>query len=136
MTTRERTWSIAELAGEFDVTHRTLRHYEDLGLLNPARQGTARVFTRRDHTRLSLILRGRRLGFALDEIRKIVDMYDDQPGKVGQLQYLLSQITDRREDLQARRKDIDDSLSELAELERRCIHDLESMDTRRTEPVY
>lgn len=136
MTTCERTWSIAELATEFDVTHRTLRHYEDLGLLAPARQGTARVFTRRDHTRVALILRGRRLGFALQEIRKIVDMYDDQPGKVGQLQYLLDQITDRREDLQTRRKDIDDSLRELAELERRCAADLESIRAHRFVPAH
>lgn len=128
MTTGERTWTIAELAAEYDVTHRTLRHYEDLGLLAPTRHGTARVFARRDHTRVALILRGRRLGFALEEIRKIVDMYDDQPGKVGQLQYLLSQITDRREDLRARRKDIDDSLRELAELEQRCASDLASID--------
>lgn len=127
MTTRERTWSIAELATEFDVTHRTLRHYEDLGLLCPDRRGTTRVFDRRDRTRVGLILRGRRLGFTLEEIRKIVDMYDNQPGKAGQLQYLLGQITDRREDLQARRKDIDDSLHELADLERRCAADLESI---------
>lgn len=135
MTTRERTWSIAELATEFDVTHRTLRHYEELGLLRPERQGTARVFTRRDRTRLALILRGRRLGFPLEEIRKIVDMYDEQPGKAGQLRYLLDQINERRIDLEARRRDIDDSLTELAQLERRCTADLESLRARRAIPA-
>lgn len=135
MTTRERTWSIAELATEFDVTHRTLRHYEELGLLRPERQGTARAFTRRDRTRVALILRGRRLGFPLDEIRKIVDMYDEQPGKAGQLRYLLDQIAERRTDLEARRRDIEDSLTELAQLERRCTADLESLRARRAIPA-
>ncbi len=124
MTTRDRTWSIAELADEFAVTHRTLRHYEDLGLLSPQRRGTARVFDRRDRTRLNLILRGKRLGFPLEEIRRIVDMYDEQPGRSGQLRYLLDQIEERRVDLEARRRDIDDSLAELADLERRCRTDL------------
>lgn len=135
MTTRDRTWTIAQLATEYDVTHRTLRHYEELGLLSPERRGTARAFTRRDRTRLALILRGRRLGFALEEIRKIVDMYDEQPGKVGQLNYLLGQINDRRSDLEARRRDIDDSLAELVELEHRCSADLQALRAQRALPV-
>lgn len=121
---QERTWSIAELAEEFDVTHRTLRHYEQLGLIAPERQGTVRVFHRRDRTRLELILRGRRIGFDLTEIRHIIDMYDEQPGEVGQLEYLLEQIAERQAELERRRRDIDDILTELGTLQRRCRTDL------------
>jgi DNA-binding transcriptional MerR regulator len=71
------TWSIAQLAGEYGVSLRTLRHYEDLGLLAPQRRGTARVYRQRDRVRLELILRGKRLGFSLPEIRTIVNMYDE-----------------------------------------------------------
>jgi DNA-binding transcriptional MerR regulator len=115
-----RTWTIGELAEEYDVTLRTLRHYEDLGLLSPERRGTSRVFHHRDRIRLELILRGRRLGFSLDEIATIVNMYDEQPGEKGQLAYLLDQIDDRRAELEQRRRDIDATLAELDEVERRC----------------
>ncbi len=127
--TSQQTWSIAQLADEFDVTHRTIRHYEELGLLRPERRGTTRVFHRRDRTRLALILRGRRIGFPLDEIAKIVNMYDEQPGEVGQLTYLLDQIEDRRADLRRRLKDVQDSLDELDEIERRCQADLTALRT-------
>lgn len=128
MTSQE-PWTIAEMAEDFEVTHRALRHYEHLGLLAPERigpGGTTRRYLRRDRTRLALILRGRRLGFPLEEIGTIIDMYDEQPGEIGQLEYLLSQIGDRRADLQRRRADIDKSLQELADLESRCRDDLAS----------
>src|SRR3954464_8242175 len=118
------TWTIAEVAEEFDVTHRTVRHYEDLGLISPERRGTQRIYHRRDRTRLNLILRGKRLGFPLEEIRTIIDMYDEQPGEAGQLSSLLGQIGERRAELERRRQDIEDSLAELADLERRCEADL------------
>ncbi|WP_181009905.1 MerR family DNA-binding protein [Ornithinimicrobium sufpigmenti] len=118
------TWTIAQMADDFDVTHRALRHYEHLGLLSPERDGQRRIYHRRERTRLALILRGRRLGFPLEEVATILDMYDDQPGEVGQLTYLLSQIDDRRADLERRRRDIEDSLRELDELEKRCTEDL------------
>jgi len=121
------TWSIAEVAEQFGITHRTVRHYEDLGLISPERRGTTRVYHRRDRTRLNLILRGKRLGFPLEEIRTIIDMYDEQPGEAGQLTYLLGQIGDRRAELERRRQDIEDSLTELAELERRCRDDLRAL---------
>ena len=124
------TWSIAELAAEYDVTLRTIRFYEDRGLLTPERRGTVRVYHSRDKVRLGLILRGKRLGFSLDEIATIVDMYDAEPGEAGQLEYLLAQITHRRADLEQRRRDIDETLQELAEVERRCQADLESLRTR------
>lgn len=124
------TWSIAELAAEYDVTLRTIRFYEDRGLLTPERRGTVRVYHSRDKVRLGLILRGKRLGFSLDEIATIVDMYDAEPGEEGQLVYLLDQITHRRADLEQRRRDIDETLQELAEVEARCQSDLKSLRTR------
>ncbi len=123
-TVPARTWTIAEIADEFGITHRTVRYYEDKGLVTPERRGTLRVFHPRDRTRLRLVLRGKRLGFPLDEIRTIVDLYDQQPGESGQLSYLLDQIEDRRGDLWLRRRDIDAALAELDDLERRCRTDL------------
>lgn len=121
------TWTIAQMADDFDVTHRALRHYEQLGLLSPERDGQRRIYHRRERTRLALILRGRRLGFPLEEISTILGMYDDHPGEAGQLRYLLSQIGDRRADLERRRLDIEDSLRELETLEERCTQDLERL---------
>jgi DNA-binding transcriptional MerR regulator len=128
-TTTRTTWTIAQIAEEFGVSHRTVRYYEDKGLITPERRGTARIFHPRDHVRLALILRGKRLGFPLDEIRRIVDMYDEQPGEVGQLSYLLSQIGDRRAELEQRRRDVDAALAELDELERRCQDDLAALQS-------
>ena len=124
---RGRTWSIAEVADEFGVTHRTVRHYEELGLISPERRGTARVYHRRDRTRLALILRGKRLGFPLEEIRTIIDLYDVPRGRRSQLEYVLGQIDERRADLEQRRRDLDAALSELTEFERRCRCDLDRL---------
>ena len=121
------TWSIAELATEYAVTLRTIRFYEDRGLLTPERRGTVRVYHPRDKVRLNLILRGKRLGFSLDEIARIVDMYDAEPGEEGQLVYLLDQITSRRAELEQRRRDIDETLRELSEVEDRCHTDLNAL---------
>ena len=118
------TWTIRDIADEFEVTHRTVRHYEDLGLITPERRGTARVYHRRDRTRLALILRGKRLGFPLEEIRTIIDLYDRPRGKASQLEYVLGQIDERRRDLEQRRRDLEDALTELGEFERRCREDL------------
>ena len=125
-TTAQDEWSIAEVADDFGVTHRTLRHYESLGLLSPERRGTVRVFRRRDRTRLQLILRGKRLGFPLEEIRTIVDLYDDVHGQRAQLEYVLGQIGDRRADLEQRLLDVQEALRELGEFEARCRAELAS----------
>ncbi len=119
-----RTWTIGELAGEFDTTLRTIRFYEDRGLLTPERQGTTRIFHDRDRVRLQLILRGKRLGFTLDEIAHVINMYDETPGRRGQLEFLIADIDKRRHALLAKRRDLDESLSELDELEARCRADL------------
>nr|WP_202894459.1 MerR family DNA-binding transcriptional regulator [Kribbella italica] len=115
------------MASEYDVTLRTIRFYEDRGLLTPERRGTARVYHPRDRVRLALILRGKRLGFSLDEIATIVDMYDAEPGEEGQLVYLLQQIAIRRADLEQRRRDLDQTLDDLSEVARRCQADLDKL---------
>ena len=131
MDVTSRTYSIAELAEEFGVTHRTVRFYEDRGLITPERVGTRRVYHPRDRVRLGLVLRGKRLGFDLGEIAKIVDMYDQEPGEEGQLRYLLDQIERRRAELEQRRHDIEVTLAELDEVERRCRDALASSATGR-----
>ncbi len=118
------SWTIAQIADEFGVTHRTVRHYEDLGLLSPERRGLNRVYHRRDRTRLNLILRGKRLGFPLEEIRTIIDLYDAPRGRASQLEYVLSQVDERRVDLEQRRRDLDDALKELDAFEDSCRSDL------------
>jgi len=128
MAVEARTWTIAELAEEFGVTHRTIRFYEDRGLLTPQRRGTHRVYHPRDRVRLALVLRGKRLGFDLSQIRRIVDMYDEAPGEAGQLSYLLHQIDARRGDLEQRRADIETTLAELDDVERRVRQALATLD--------
>jgi DNA-binding transcriptional MerR regulator len=128
-----RSWTITELAEEFQVTLRTIRHYEDVGLIAPERRGTSRVFHNRDRIRLRLILRGKRLGFSLPEIRTIVNMYDEQPGEAGQLHYLLEQIAVRRTDLERLRRDIDETMVELDRVEDRCHQDLAALEADRAD---
>ena len=118
------SWTIAQIADEFGITHRTVRHYEDLGLLSPERRGLNRVYHRRDRTRLGLILRGKRLGFPLEEVRTIIDLYDAPRGRASQLEYVLSQVDERRVDLEQRRRDLDDALKELDAFEESCRADL------------
>ena len=127
MATEQETWTIAQVADEFGVTHRTVRHYEDLGLLSPERRGQQRIYHRRDRTRLNLILRGKRLGFPLEEIRTIIDLYDVPRGWASQLEYVLGQIDDRRADLEQRRRDLDDALKELDAFEESCRADLDRL---------
>ncbi len=114
------TYGIAELAREFAVTPRTLRFYEAEGLLAPLRDGQRRIYRPRDRTRLRLILRGRRLGFALADVREIVDLYDAPSGEAGQLAYLLDEIAARQAELEAKRRDIDASLDDLDGVAANC----------------
>ncbi|HEX7538605.1 MAG TPA: MerR family DNA-binding transcriptional regulator [Dermatophilaceae bacterium] len=128
------TWTIAQVADEFAITHRTVRHYEELNLISPERRGTARIYHRRERTRLNLILRGRRLGFPLEEIRTIIDLYDEPTGQASQLRYVLDQLHERRGHLEQRRRDIEDALRELDEFERRCQSDLELLGQQGQQP--
>src|SRR4029450_5590645 len=131
----ERTWSIGELAEEFDTTLRTIRFYEDRGLLTPERHGTTRIFHDRDRVRLQLILRGKRLGFTLCEIAHGINMYDETPGERGQLAFLISDIDQRRDALLAKRRDLDEALTELDDLEKRCRADLERLSNSHSGPL-
>jgi DNA-binding transcriptional MerR regulator len=130
-----REWTIAEIAEEFGVTHRTIRYYEDQGLISPERRGTQRVFHPRDRVRLALVLRGKRIGFDLEKIRRIVDMYDETPGEIGQLHYLLEEIATRRAELEQRRTDIEQTLTELDAVEARCRADLTDLQRRDSVPT-
>ncbi len=112
--------SISELAREFDVTTRTIRFYEDEGLLAPERRGQTRLYSPRERVRLKLILRGKRLGFSLAEIKEIFDLYDGAPGEAGQLRHFLGKIAERRRQLEQQREDIEVTLAELANIEARC----------------
>lgn len=113
-------YSIGDLAREFDVTLRTIRFYEDQGLLSPARSGQNRVYTARDRTRLKLILRGKRLGFSLSEIRDILDLYEAPGGEASQLRYFIEKIHERRRALLRQRDDLEAVLGELDDIEQQC----------------
>lgn len=118
-TTRETTpatFTISELASEFGVTTRTLRFYESEGMLTPSRVGTTRVYAPRDRTRLRLILRGKRIGLPLAEVKEIVDMYEGPRGETGQLAHLVRRIEERTEELIGRRAEIDRILADLDEV--------------------
>ena len=113
-------WNIAELAKEFDVTTRTIRFYEDKGLISPERVGQRRVYHPRDRVRLQLIMRGKRLGFSLDEIQKMIDLYDADPTEAAQLKLFIEKLRERRELLERQRDDIDTVIFEICEREKQC----------------
>jgi len=115
-----RTWTISELSREFDVTPRTIRFYEDQGIVSPAREGRNRVYGARDRTRLKLALRGKRLGLQLSQIRILIDMYDGPGDTVPQLREFLAMLQQHRHTLERQREDIDETLAEIEEQEREC----------------
>ncbi len=108
-----RTYSIGELAEEFGITSRTLRLYEEEGLLDPKREGTRRIYNERNRVRLRLILRGKRLGWSLSEIRESFDLYDSDVGEEAQLELMLEKLARRRDTLKEQRLDIDNALKDL-----------------------
>ena len=109
----EKTYTIQELAKEFRLTSRTLRFYGSKDLLHPTRVGLSRVFSRRDRGRLILILRGKRLGFSLAEIKEMLDLYDHDDGQVEQLRVTLEKSRRRIVELESQRKDIDAAVVDL-----------------------
>ncbi|WP_068809344.1 MerR family transcriptional regulator [Thauera phenolivorans] len=117
---QEKTYTITELAREFDITARAIRFYEDQGLLTPGRVGRARVYTRADRTRLKLTLRGKRLGLSLAEIRQLLQMYDGVRNSAPQLKYFLDVLAARRATLEQQRLDIEAVLYEIDMMERQC----------------
>ena len=114
------TYSISDLAREFGITTRTIRHYEELGLVSPQRRGQTRIYSSADRTRLKLILRGKRLGFSLEESREIIDMYHPGRENRAQLEHLLAGLDDKRQRLQKQRRDIDAMLAEMDQVEKDC----------------
>jgi len=119
-------YSIGDLSREFGVTTRTIRFYEDQGLLSPTRNGQSRIYQARDRVRLKLILRGKRLGFSLKEINKLIQLYDTPEGEAGQLRSFIEKIRARRTELLVQKDDIEHVLDELDTLERRCADLLET----------
>ncbi|HEV7372482.1 MerR family DNA-binding transcriptional regulator [Arenibaculum sp.] len=117
----EGTCTISELAAEFQVTPRTIRFYEDQGLIAPARDGLNRVYSHRDRGRLALILRGKRLGFTIAEIKDFLDLYDVDDQQVEQMRFLLRRGRERQEQLREQLRDVEQTLAELAELESQIV---------------
>ncbi len=113
-------FSVSQLARQLGVTARTIRFYEDKALVSPERAGTTRVYTHRDRARLMLILRGKRLGFSLREIREFLDLYDADPAHLRQTKQLLAGVRKRLATLKEQRLALEESLGELAEIERQC----------------
>jgi DNA-binding transcriptional MerR regulator len=116
-----KTYSISDLAKEFDVTTRAIRFYEDKGMLSPERRGQTRIYSPADRTKLKLILRGKRLGFTLDESRDLIEMYNPSGNNSDQLQTLIDKIRDRQHYLQQQMKDLEVMMIDLQESEQRCL---------------
>ena len=114
------TFTISELAQEFGVTTRTIRFYEEKGLIHPLREGQKRLYTPADRVRIKLILRGKRIGMTLQESVEVIDMYDPQRNNTGQLQSLLNTVSARRVSLLQQKTDIDDMLAGLDEVQALC----------------
>jgi len=125
------SFGIAELAKEFGVTTRTIRFYEDKGLIAPTREGQRRIYSPRDRVRLRLIMRGKRLGLSLDEIAELIDLYDVDPSEVTQLRQFIDVIRDRKTILKGQKRDIEDSLAEMERLERQCVSLLSEKQTNK-----
>jgi len=109
-------YSVTDLAENLGITPRTLRFYEDKGLLTPRRAGNTRVYNHRDRGRMILILRGKRLGFSLSEIREWLDLYDSDPGQVEQMRILAGKAAGRLAALRQQREDIDATIKELEDI--------------------
>ena len=126
---KENIYTISQLAVEFGVTTRTIRYYEDEDLINPCRNGRNRIYSVRDHTRLKLILRGKRLGFSINEIREMFGLYDSAAGEIGQLKHILGKVKERKALLNQKLEDIHQTTNDLTELESHCICRLEKMQS-------
>ncbi|KQS88278.1 MULTISPECIES: MerR family transcriptional regulator [unclassified Rhizobium] len=114
-------YTITELTREFGVSTRTLRFYEDEGLIHPERRGRTRLFRAADRRLIMEILRGRRIGFTIAEIREIIQVYRDPPGEAGQLRLLMKRVEEKRDELNQKRKDIEETLEELNNVEEACL---------------
>ncbi|MEW6997981.1 MerR family DNA-binding transcriptional regulator [Colwelliaceae bacterium BS250] len=120
VTIKTATFSIGDLSREFDITTRSIRFYEDQGLLMPTRKGQTRIYNRRDRVRLKLILRGKRLGFSLAETGRLFELYDTDKSSSSQLNTIKELISDKKTALLQQLDDIKVVLMELETLEQRC----------------
>jgi DNA-binding transcriptional MerR regulator len=127
----ERLYTVTELAREIGVTARAIRFYEDKGLILPRRAGTTRVYTNRDRARMILILRGKRLGFSLREIREYLELYDMDRSQVPQINLLLKLVRTRLAALEEQERALDEILAELRAVEREAMEALETKPTPR-----
>jgi len=127
-TPSEPTYSIAALAKEFGITTRTIRFYESRGLISPQRAGSTRRYSKRDRARLMLILRGRNLGFSIEDVSEYLSLYDTDPGQLAQTRLLLDKVSAAIDGLESKRRDIERSLSDLNEIRARCETHLKTRD--------
>jgi len=123
-------YSISDLSKEFDITTRSIRFYEDQGLISPARKGQTRIYNQRDKVRLKLILRGKRLGFSLAETGRLFELYDVDKTSAKQLSSIMKLITDKKDDLKQQLEDINAVLIELNDLEDNCQKILTSLEMK------
>ena len=130
MTQMTARFAISDLAREFGITPRTIRFWEDQGILAPQREGRNRVFTRRDRARLKMALRGKRLGLSLAEIKDLIGMYSGTEDETPQLIECLRVMSKRREALEQQREDIEAMLDDIAQFEQQCEQELLRRDSR------
>ncbi len=130
----EQQFNISQLAGEFKVTTRAIRFYEEKGLLAPTRNGQQRIYNLSDRVRLKLILRGKRLGLSLNECRELLEMYNPAHGNIEQLQCLLNKIEDKEQQLQTQLEDIAVMQRDLVDVRKRCQEALQQQ-LERMQPV-
>jgi len=124
----QRTHTISDLAKEFGVTTRTIRFYEEKGLISPRREGQKRLFTPADRVRIKLILRGKRIGLTLQECVEVIDMYDPEHNNSEQLHSLIRTVQSRRKQFQQQKRDIDEMLAGLDEVQALCEQALADTD--------
>ncbi|WP_336056234.1 MerR family transcriptional regulator [Nitratireductor sp. CH_MIT9313-5] len=123
-------YTITELTREFGISTRTLRFYEDEGLIHPVRRGRTRLYRPSDRHLIRQILRGRRIGFSINEIREIIQVYKSPPGEVAQLNLMITRIEEKRETLRQKRRDLEDTLSELDQAEEAVVERLAELGVK------
>ena len=128
------TYTISALAQEFDITSRTLRFYEEKGMLNPARCGQQRIYSAGDRVALKLILRGKRLGFSLQESSDIINMYQPGGQNIEQLETLVTGIRQKKDQLLAKQRDIVSALQDLEASEHQCLQAIGAITAQTTKP--
>ncbi|MGB0848309.1 MAG: MerR family transcriptional regulator [Thiolinea sp.] len=123
-------YTISDLAKEFEVTPRALRLYEESGLLEPQRNGQKRIYSERDRVRLRLIIRGKRIGCSLAEVKELFDMYDSSPGEAGQIKRLLEKLDERKQALELQRSELELSLADIEQIEQRALETLRELEDK------